>query len=79
MQNDFNVANGTGAEVRAEINQQIQALASNNSGAGEPPVLFEGMTWYDTTNKVTYRRNATGGWDKMMSEGDAIAYAIALG
>lgn len=79
MQSDYEVNDGTGQEVLDDINQQIQALASNNSGASAPPVIIEGMFWYDSTNKIMKKRNASGGWDKMVTEEDAINLIFALG
>ena len=77
-QHDYVIDNNSGFGVRTDINNALSAIKSNNSGAGEPANPTEGMTWYDTQNKVTKRRNASGGWDIIPSYNDAIAMAIAL-
>lgn len=48
-QTDMNVANGTGAAVRADINLHLAALVSNNSGDTEPTTKFADMFWMDTS------------------------------
>jgi hypothetical protein len=35
-QADYVVANGTGAAVRSDLNGQLAAIVSNNSGATQP-------------------------------------------
>jgi hypothetical protein len=62
-QDDYSVANGSGATVRADINANLAAAVSQNSGASAPSTTFAGMRWYDTTNGVFKRRNAANsGW-----------------
>lgn len=52
------VENGTGSEVRAEINTNLAALFSNNSGTGEPAKTTAYMWFADTTNDELKIRNA---------------------
>jgi len=57
-QHDYDVANGSGAAVRADINSLAGAIASNNSGASAPSVTFAYMLWADTTTGIMKQRNA---------------------
>ncbi|MEG3078464.1 hypothetical protein R3F64_01170 [Halomonas sp. 5021] len=62
-QSDLNVANADGATVRADINSQLEALATQNSGPTAPPVTFPFMAWFDTANQLMKERNAANtGW-----------------
>lgn len=57
-QHDYDVANGSGAAVRADLNALAQAIATLNSGAAAPTTTFANMFWYDTTNNILKVRNA---------------------
>lgn len=48
----------TGITMRAAINAALQALASNNSGATEPAVMYPYQFWMDTTTGTLNQRNA---------------------
>ena len=48
-QHDFNVANAGGATVRADINNVLSAIQSNNSGSSAPSSTVAGMFWLDTS------------------------------
>ena len=62
-QHDYSVANDTGANVRADLNNALQALASISSGASAPSTTYAYQWWGDTTNSVLKRRNANNsGW-----------------
>jgi hypothetical protein len=62
-QNDFVVANADGATVRADINANLQALASLSSGASEPSTTYAYQIWVDTSNGIVKQRNAANtGW-----------------
>lgn len=62
-QNDFVVANADGATVRADINANLQALASLSSGASEPSTTYAYQIWADTSNGIVKQRNAANtGW-----------------
>jgi len=39
-QHDYVIDNSTGANVRADINGVLQAIASNNSGSSAPSTTF---------------------------------------
>jgi hypothetical protein len=57
-QHDYNIANGGGAAVRADINNALLAILSQNSGATAPTTTKPFMTWYDTTTGLLKMRNA---------------------
>lgn len=52
------VGNDTGANVRADINSNLAALFSNNSGPSEPATTTAYMWYADTTNDELKIRNA---------------------
>lgn len=57
-QHDYNIANGGGAAVRADMNNALLAILSQNSGATAPTTTKPYMFWYDTTAGVLKMRNA---------------------
>ena len=57
-QHDYNIANGGGAAVRADINAALTAIQSINSGATAPAATKPYMPWYDTAAGVIKFRNA---------------------
>tara|TARA_Y100000592_G_scaffold72324_1_gene112525 strand:+ start:1563 stop:2696 length:1134 start_codon:yes stop_codon:yes gene_type:complete len=57
-QADQNISNDTGSNVRADINSNLSALYSNNSGAATPSVTTAFMWWADTSNDALKIRNA---------------------
>lgn len=62
-QHDMNIANASGANVRTDLNNLIQALVTNSSGTSAPPVTFPYMFWADTTTGLLKMRNsADSGW-----------------
>jgi hypothetical protein len=58
-QHDFSIANQTASSARSDINNGLQALASNNSGASAPSTTYANMFWYDTTNNILKMRDET--------------------
>jgi len=58
-QHDFEIANQTSLSARTDINNGLQALASNNSGASAPSTTYANMFWYDTTNNLLKMRDET--------------------
>lgn len=46
---DYNIANDTGANVRTDINEVLEAIRSNNSNGGAPPNNFAFQYHVDTT------------------------------
>jgi hypothetical protein len=55
---DYNIANQSGAAFRADLNNALAAIVSQNSGAAEPSTTYAYMTWADTTNGLFKIRNA---------------------
>jgi hypothetical protein len=65
-QNDFVIANDTAANVRADLNLALQALASQSSGATAPATTYANMQYYDTaTNFLEMRSEADDAWIKL--------------
>ena len=57
-QHDYNLANQSGADFRADLNNALEAIATVNSGATEPSTTFAHQLWVDTANSVLKIRNA---------------------
>jgi len=75
-QADFNVANQSFPAARADINNQLLALATNNSGASAPSTTYPYQMWADTTSTVLQIRNAANsGWNALHSLDGATYYA----
>jgi hypothetical protein len=58
MQSTFAIANVVGAAFRAAINNALQAMAGQNSGATAPTELYPYMLWADSTGLRLRMRNA---------------------
>jgi hypothetical protein len=56
-QHDFDVANGSGATVRGDINDALEAAVTNSSGATAPATTYAHQFWADTTTGVLKQRN----------------------
>jgi hypothetical protein len=62
-QHDYVIANDTAANVRADINNALAAVASNNSGAAAPATIYANEWWYDTaTGTLKIRAEANDAW-----------------
>ena len=57
-QADQQIQNASGSSVRADLNNNFDALFSNNSGSGAPSVTTAFMWWADTSNDALKIRNA---------------------
>lgn len=57
-QHDYNLANAAGASFRADANDALAAIVSNNSGASAPTTTFAYQLWADTTTGILKQRNA---------------------
>lgn len=55
---DYAIANASGATVRADINNALLAIVSNNSSATAPSPTFAHMFWADTAAGALKKRNA---------------------
>ena len=60
---DYIISNGTGAAVRADLNNALAAIVSNNSNSSEPSTMYAYQWWADLSNAVMKIRNsANDGW-----------------
>jgi hypothetical protein len=67
-QADGNVANGSGAAVRSDINTQLGALWTNHSGSTEPSTKYAYQFWVDTTaGELKLRNGANSAWISLRS------------
>ena len=57
-QHDYNIANQSGADFRADLNNALLAIATVNSGSTEPSTTFAHQLWVDTSSSVLKIRNA---------------------
>ena len=58
-QNDMTIDNSTGANVRADINSALQAIATNNSGSSAPSTTFATQFFADTSAGIMKLRNTS--------------------
>jgi microcystin-dependent protein len=62
-QHDFDLANQSAPEFRADANAAFQALASCSSGATAPATTYAYQLWADTANALLKQRNsANSAW-----------------
>ena len=62
-QTDFDVANASGATVRADINAHLDAMVTLSSRSSAPSTTFPNQWWLDTsTNILKQRDNANTAW-----------------
>lgn len=62
---DYIISNASGAAVRADLNNALAAIASNNSSATEPTTTYAYQWWADTGSSPTVmklRNAANSGW-----------------
>ncbi len=77
-QHDYNIANGGGAAVRADMNLALAAIQSQNSGLTEPVVTKPFMPWFDTTTGILKMRNAADtGWINVVQLANAQTFTAA--
>ena len=57
-QHDYNLANQSGADFRADLNNALSAIVTVNSGATAPSTTFAHQLWVDTSSNVLKIRNA---------------------
>jgi len=64
---DYVIDNSTGANVRADINNVLQAILTNNSSSSAPSTTAAYMWWADTNAGVLKIRNsANNGWVELL-------------
>lgn len=56
-QHDYIIDNQTSAPLRADINNALAAIVSQNSGDTEPATTFANQFWYDTLLNLLKKRN----------------------
>ena len=62
-QHDYSIANQSGSAFRADLNNALSAIVTNNSGSSEPSTTYAYMRWADTTAGVMKMRNgANNAW-----------------
>ena len=62
-QHDYNIANGTGAAVRSDINLALTAIATANSGSSSPSTTYAFQLWADTTSgSLKIRNGGNSAW-----------------
>lgn len=57
-QHDYIIANATGVNFRADLNDALAAIATANSGATAPTTTYANQLWYDTTLGILKIRNS---------------------
>jgi len=64
---DYVISNGTGAAVRADLNNALAAIVSNNSSSSEPATKYAYQWWADTNSGILKIRNSTNnGWVELL-------------
>jgi|11BtaG_2_1085332.scaffolds.fasta_scaffold02911_2 hypothetical protein len=58
-QHDYNIANQTASDARTDINNVLEAIATNNSGTGVPTATFPNQWFYDTDDQLLKIRSNT--------------------
>lgn len=58
-QHDYIIANQTASDARTDINNVLQAIATNNSGTDVPTATFPNQWFYDTNDQLLKIRNST--------------------
>ena len=62
-QHDYVIDNQSAPAARTDINNVLQAIVSQNSGATAPSTTVANMIWYDTsTDLLKIRNEANSGW-----------------
>jgi hypothetical protein len=60
---DYVIDNQTAPNFRADLNNALAAIVTQNSNATAPSVTYANMFWYDTANNLLRKRNeANSGW-----------------
>jgi len=63
-QHDYIIDNAVGASVRADLNNALAAIVTNNSGTSAPSTTYAYQLWVDTTNNLLKQRNsANSAWE----------------
>lgn len=69
-QHDYDIANGTGAAVRSDINGVLGAIVTNNSGTTAPSTTYAYQWWVDdNTDTLKIRNAANSAWVDVSTTG----------
>ena len=64
---DYVIDNSTGANVRADINNALAAIVSNNSNSSSPSTTYAYQWWADTSaNVLKIRNSANNAWIELL-------------
>lgn len=67
-QHDYSIADDVGADVRSDLNNALNAVATNNSGTSAPSTTFADQWWLDRTNVLLKLRDTTNSaWNSVMA------------
>jgi len=62
-QHDYDIANQTAPNFRSDLNDALEAIATNNSGSTQPSATYANQWWYDTSNNILkIRSEADDAW-----------------
>ena len=84
---DYVLANASGAAFRADLNNALAAIVSNNSNATEPATMYAYQWWADTnTGQLKLRNSANNAWvviqeldgTMLMEDGTAAAPGLSF-
>ena len=79
---DYVIDNQTAPNFRADLNNALLAIVSNNSSATAPAVTYANMMWCDTAANILYMRNeGNDAWIRLGTldqTADTFAAAVAL-
>jgi hypothetical protein len=76
-QADYTIADQDGASFLPDINGQLAAIVSNNSGATEPTTTYAYMLWADTSSGILKQRNsANNAWISVLTLSTGAVIAI---
>lgn len=60
---DYIINNQSAPDFRADLNNALLAIVSQNSGSSAPGTTYANMLWYDTsTNEIKKRNEANSAW-----------------
>ena len=78
-QHDYIISNQSGAAFRADLNNGLAAIVSQNSGAAQPSTTYAYQWWADTTTSLLKIRNAANSaWITVGRLADANLGLLAL-
>ena len=79
-QHDYVIANQSGAAFRADLNNGLAAIVSQNSGSTQPSTTYAYQWWADTTTGLLKLRNAANNaWITIGTLADANLGLLSLG